>query len=165
MLIERKNFCEAESVITLYLKIVASLLHGGKHAVDKVEQKPWSNNNIRCAMIIVTSAIYSLKGEWKCSTRWQEWTKPKKVKKHWLKIRFVTTLGHQVVRRVFWQRPNFFKLCPIVLNYVQHIFTGGIKKLGGSSPALHPLVRCWLWYSCLLVLLSRCAFYYHSCET
>jgi len=26
------------------LKIVANLLHSGKHAVDKVEQKPWSNN-------------------------------------------------------------------------------------------------------------------------
>jgi len=34
----------------------------------------------------------------------------------------VTSLGHQVGRRVFWKGPKFFKLCPILLNYVQHIF-------------------------------------------
>jgi len=35
---ERKTaFCEVESVIITYLKIVANLLHGGKHAVNKAE--------------------------------------------------------------------------------------------------------------------------------
>jgi len=41
---KRKKNCEAESVITPYLKIVANLLHGGKYVVDKVEQILWSNN-------------------------------------------------------------------------------------------------------------------------
>jgi len=30
-------------------------------------------------------------------------------------------------RRVFWEWPKFFKLCPILSNYVQHIFPGGAK--------------------------------------
>ena len=30
--------------------------------------------------------------------------------------------------RSFWEGPKFFKLCPIILNYVQHIFPGGGKK-------------------------------------
>jgi len=36
----KETFCE------VYLRIIASLLHGygGKHAVDKVEQLPWSNS-------------------------------------------------------------------------------------------------------------------------
>jgi len=37
----------------------------------------------------------------------------------------VTSLGHQWGRGVFWEGPKFFKLCPIFLNYVQHIFPGG----------------------------------------
>jgi len=40
----KKTFCEVESVTKLYLEIVANLLHGGKHSVDKVEQIPWFNN-------------------------------------------------------------------------------------------------------------------------
>ena len=31
-------------MINPYLKIVASLLHGGKHSVDKLEHMLWSNN-------------------------------------------------------------------------------------------------------------------------
>ena len=42
-------------------------------------------------------------------------------------IRPVTTLGHQEGRRVFWEGPKVFELCPIVLNDVQHIFPGGRK--------------------------------------
>jgi len=43
---KKKIFCEGESVIKPYLKIVANLLHGGKHFADNVEQigLPWSNN-------------------------------------------------------------------------------------------------------------------------
>jgi len=45
----------------------------------------------------------------------------------------VTSLGQQEGRRVFQEGPNFFELCPIFLNYVQHIFTGGEKNfLGGG---------------------------------
>ena len=40
----KKTFCEVESVTKPYLEIVANLLHGGKHSVDKVEQIPWFNN-------------------------------------------------------------------------------------------------------------------------
>jgi len=39
----------------------------------------------------------------------------------------VTSLGHQEGRRVFSEGPKVFKLCPIVSNYVQHIFPGGEK--------------------------------------
>jgi len=40
----KETFCEAESVIKPYLKILANFLHGEKHAVDKVEQILWYNN-------------------------------------------------------------------------------------------------------------------------
>jgi len=39
-------------------------------------------------------------------------------------FRHVTSLGHQGVRRVSLERPKIFELCPIVLNFVQHIFPG-----------------------------------------
>jgi len=42
----KKTFCKAESAFKLYLKILASLLHGGKHAVDKVEQIALSNKTL-----------------------------------------------------------------------------------------------------------------------
>jgi len=56
-----KTFCEADSVIKPYLKIAANLLHGGKHAVDEVQQMLLSNDatNIGCTTIIVTSAMHS----------------------------------------------------------------------------------------------------------
>ena len=37
----------------------------------------------------------------------------------------VTSLRHQEGRRFFWEGDKFFKLCPIVSKYVQHIFPGG----------------------------------------
>jgi len=43
----------------------------------------------------------------------------------WQKCRPVTSLGHQEGRRVFWEGPKIFKLCPIVSNYIQHVFPGG----------------------------------------
>ena len=55
--------------------------------------------------------------------------------------RSVTSLGHQEGRRVFWERPKFFELCPIFSNYIQHIFPGGAKNfLGGASP---PWLQAW----------------------
>ena len=51
----------------------------------------------------------------------------------------VTSLGHQDGRRVFREGPKFFELCPIVLNYVQHIFPRGAKNfLGGFAPLYPP---------------------------
>jgi len=38
-------------------------------------------------------------------------------------------VGHQEGRRVFWEGPKIFELCPIVLNDVQHIFPGGGEAL------------------------------------
>ena len=35
-------------------------------------------------------------------------------------------------RRVFWEWPNFFKLCPILSNYVQHIFPVVAKNFVGE---------------------------------
>jgi len=43
---EKKTFCKAEPIIKSYMKIVASLLHGGKQAVDELEQTPWSNKTL-----------------------------------------------------------------------------------------------------------------------
>jgi len=52
-----------------------------------------------------------------------------------------SSLGRQGGRRVFWEGPKFLKPSPIVLNYVQHNFPGGVKKCsGGFRPACSPLV-------------------------
>ena len=50
-----------------------------------------------------------------------------KVKIPTIMIRPVTSLGHQEGRRVFWEGLNFFELCPIVANCIQHIFPEGRK--------------------------------------
>jgi len=51
----------------------------------------------------------------------------------------VISLGHQVGQKVFWEGHKFFKLYPILSNYVQHIFQGAIPHLRppGYGPA------CW----------------------
>jgi len=48
-------------------------------------------------------------------------------------LRPVTSLGHQVGRRVFSEGPKFFELpaCTVVLNYAQHIFLRVTKKILG----------------------------------
>jgi len=51
-------------------------------------------------------------------------------------------LGTPGGRRDFWEGPNRFELCPIVLNYVQHIFPGGGKKFSWGCFA--PLRPAWL---------------------
>ena len=48
----------------------------------------------------------------------------------------VTSLGHQGWRRVFWEGPELFKLCRIVLNYPQRIFPGGRKIFQGRFAPL-----------------------------
>ena len=57
----------------------------------------------------------------------------------------VTSLGHQEGRRVFWDGPRFFELCPKILIDVQYIFPGVAKNfLGGASPSLRPpWLRSW----------------------
>ena len=54
----------------------------------------------------------------------------------------VTSLGSQEGRRVFREGTKIFELCPIFLNYVQHIFPGGRKffQRGLRPPCAHPLV-------------------------
>ena len=47
----------------------------------------------------------------------------------------VSSLAHQVERKVFREGPKFAKICPIVLNYVQHIFPEGRKICGGRFAA------------------------------
>jgi len=48
-------------------------------------------------------------------------------------------IGSPGGRRVFCKGTKFFKLFPMILNYVQHIFTGGSKIfVGGIWPP-------WLW--------------------
>jgi len=61
LLMKGKIFCEAESVMKPHIKIVANLLHGEMHAVIKVEQKLWSDNEHSMTMT-VTLAIHSHKG-------------------------------------------------------------------------------------------------------
>jgi len=59
----------------------------------------------------------------------------------------VTSLGHEAGRRLFWEGPKFFKLCPTVLNYVQHIFPGGAKKIfGGFRPPGYEPAFKWRLY-------------------
>jgi len=54
----------------------------------------------------------------------------------------VTSLEHQEGRRVFWEGPKNFELCPIVLDYVQHILSmGGDKFSRGAST---PWLRAWV---------------------
>jgi len=43
--------------------------------------------------------------------------------------------------KIFLRRAQNFELCPIILNYVQHIFPGGAKIFqGGFAPLRTPLV-------------------------
>ena len=59
-----------------------------------------------------------------------------------VECRPVTSLGHQEGRRVFWG-PKIFELCPIFLNYIQHIFPGGKEKFWGDLPPLVTgLIEC-----------------------
>ena len=55
-----------------------------------------------------------------------------------ISARPVTSLGHQ--GGVYWDGHTFFKLCPIILNYAQHIFQGDWKILQGAKP---PWLRVW----------------------
>ena len=59
------------------------------------------------------------------------------------KGRPVTSLGHQMGRRVFWEKPNFFKLCPVVSDYVQHIFPRGAKNF--PPPLVTGLYKRNVW--------------------
>jgi len=55
----------------------------------------------------------------------------------------VTSLGHQEGRRVFSEGPKIFELCPIVSNYIQHIFPWGREKFsrGGFAPLVTGLME------------------------
>jgi len=61
-----------------------------------------------------------------------------------LYYRPVTSRGHQEGRRVFREGPKYFELCPIVLNYVRHIFPGGAKFFSRRGA---PLVTVLLHYN------------------
>jgi len=54
--------------------------------------------------------------------------------------RHVTSLGHQGVRRVFWEGQKFFEPCPIVLSFVQHVFPGEAKNFPRGLLPPAPLV-------------------------
>ena len=55
------------------------------------------------------------------------------------------SLGHQEGRRFFWEEPKFFKICPILSNYVQHILPKVRKILHGRWNCLlrPPYLRAW----------------------
>jgi len=44
----------------------------------------------------------------------------------------VTNFGHQEEESVFREGLKFFELCPVLLNYVEHIFPVGAKIFLGS---------------------------------
>jgi len=50
----------------------------------------------------------------------------------------VTSLGHQVWRKVFWEGSKYFKRCPIIFNYAQHIYPAGAKRFAGEAPTPTP---------------------------
>jgi len=62
-----------------------------------------------------------------------------------LGCRPVTSLGHQEGRRVFWEGPKFFELCPIVSHYILSIFAGGGENFsrGTSPPLVTGLLGWW----------------------
>ena len=65
----------------------------------------------------------------------QTWTQLHAVKHKIPSIQARNQFGTLGGRRVFWEEPKFLKLCPIVLNYVQHIFPGEANIfLGWASP-------------------------------
>jgi len=64
---------------------------------------------------------------WGCRNIYNSWENS-------MSSRTVTSLGHQVERRVFWEGPKFFELCPVVLNHVQHIFLKGRTICRGFRP-------------------------------
>ena len=51
--------------------------------------------------------------------------------------------------KVFWEGYKFFKLCPNVLNYVQHIFPGGKNISEGRNPLVTGL---WKSSKCVFVV-------------
>jgi len=53
------------------------------------------------------------------------------------KGRPVTSLGHQGSEEFSERGPDFFKLCPTVLEYVQHIFPGGGQNISQWVPRPH----------------------------
>jgi len=55
-------------------------------------------------------------------------------------FRHLTSLGHQGVRRVFLEGPNFFEQYPVVLNFVQHVFPGEKKNFPRGLLPPAPLV-------------------------
>jgi len=55
------------------------------------------------------------------------------------KTRPVASLEREEGRRVFREGLRFFKLCPIALNYVQHIFPGA--KIFSASPLVTGLYK------------------------
>ena len=61
-----------------------------------------------------------------------------------LKYRPATSFEHQAGRRVLWKGPTFFKLCPIVLNCLQHIFSKGAKIFRGEPPLVTRLLKHYL---------------------
>jgi len=50
----------------------------------------------------------------------------------------VTSLGHQSGRRIFWEGPKFFKVCPT------HFSWEAKKLLGVFSPPSPPWLRTWM---------------------
>jgi len=70
----------------------------------------------------------------------------------------VTNLGHQEGRRVFREGPKFFQLCPIFLNYVQHIFPGGNIFLGELRHPCASLVTGLVMASLRFIVTSQFSF-------
>ena len=55
-----------------------------------------------------------------------------------IRVRPVASLAHQEGRRVFREGRRFFELCPIFLNYLQHLFPGRENFSRGDSPYWRP---------------------------
>jgi len=64
----------------------------------------------------------------------------------------VTSLGQQEGRRVFWEGPKYFELCPVLFKFVQNIFPGGEKiftRGGFAPPGYGPAHYISQYYHCL----------------
>ena len=88
----KEMFCEAESAIKPYLKILANFLHGGKHAVNKVEQILWYDYERSMFMMVVTSGTHWQWGE--CMRMQQSMAGVNEIEKGWEALPYKTVLPH-----------------------------------------------------------------------
>jgi len=67
----------------------------------------------------------------------------------WVRHRLVTSVGHQEGRRISWEGPKFFELCPTHFSRGANMFLGGFSPLlpSGYGPGSSWYLIIWHMYS------------------